>query len=154
MGAGFVDWKTPPHPGPPLKGRELAGAAGKDAEEALDVGVGADVAVAVEVGGAAGWAAAATEAGEEVFDGAGGAGVLVADDAGADGAGGGGGGDADAVAALEAVPVDPAPDGGAAAGVEQLAPDIGGGLIGQGAGAGQEGGAAVCADARVAGLEA
>src|SRR6185369_17386303 len=41
---------------------------GQHSEERLDVGVGADIAVAVEVGGAAGWAAVAGEGGEEGLD--------------------------------------------------------------------------------------
>src|SRR4051812_3109521 len=41
-----------------------AGVAGKDTEEGLDVGVGAEVPVAIEVGGIAGGAAEAREAAE------------------------------------------------------------------------------------------
>ena len=54
-----------------------AGAAAEDAEECLEVEVGAVVAVAVEVGGATGGAAVAAEAGEEGFDVGVGAGVTI-----------------------------------------------------------------------------
>src|SRR5262245_26091606 len=47
---------------------QSAGVAGQDAEEGLDVGVGAAVTVAVEVGRAAGRAAGAAEAGKEGLD--------------------------------------------------------------------------------------
>ena len=48
--------------------RDPAVAAAQDTEKRLDVGIGAHIAVAVEVGGAAGWAARAAEAGEEGFN--------------------------------------------------------------------------------------
>src|SRR5262245_30312207 len=49
-------------------GSRLAGSPGKDSEEGFDVGVGAGVAVAVEVRRAAGGAAGPAEAGEEGLD--------------------------------------------------------------------------------------
>src|SRR5262245_52014400 len=60
---GFRAW--PHRVGQPFRS---AVAAGQDSEEGLDVCVRADVAVAVEVGGAAGGAAGAGEAGEEGID--------------------------------------------------------------------------------------
>src|SRR5882672_1441942 len=64
----------------------LAGSPGKDSEEGFDVGVGAGVAVAVEVGRAARGAAVAREAGEEGLDVGVGAGVAVVVEVGGAGA--------------------------------------------------------------------
>ncbi len=63
---------------------ESAVPAPQDPEEGLNVLVGADVAVGVEVGGAAGWAAVAAEAREEGLDVSVGAGVAVVVEVGGD----------------------------------------------------------------------
>src|SRR5262245_49051033 len=80
-GVGCINLERTRRGGPPWS----AVAAGQDAEERLDVGVGADVAVAVKVGGGAAGRgrAVAAQAGEEGLDVEVGADVTVAVEVGA-----------------------------------------------------------------------
>src|SRR5262249_9219369 len=99
--------------------RWSAGSARQDSEEGLDVGIGAEVAVVVEVGRAAGCAADAGEAGEEGLDVGVGAGVAVVVEIGGARRGGDGGEEETAdVAVVEAFADDQAVIADAVGGVE------------------------------------